>query len=465
MENNNTKGLIVKKNPLISARYKLSINEIRIFNFLVSEVGKDDTEIKEHKIKFSEIVDECNINSGNFYKTEAEFIKETVIKLKSRVIQIETEKAWEVISLFEKASILKDKKGNYIPEVIFKLSEDVRPLILNLKNNFTKIDFSYIKNFTSTYSVRFYEISLSELRNSSNCTYQLSVSHIKYIFDIQKKYKRFETFKRSVLNKAKKEINEKTNIIFDFELIYSKSDKRKIESIKFIVSRKKTEKEPLVLEVKSNYLITSFDDEEQELYNQIIGYGVDNKKAKKIVETYQLNQISNALEVVKHDLNNPNKNINNISGYVVSAIEKDFKLPSEFKWKNLNTKIKELTEKLADLKKSKDDMKSEFTKNRISKVRDIFLNDKEETINFFVDEMVSKNKIHYNFCIKMHPWIKDYSNRKLVEINPKSFAYCINKMLDEYSLKVWIEADEKEFKKKILDMEKLILKFEKTHKL
>ena len=69
----------------------------------------------------------------------------------------------------------------------------------------------------------------------------------------------------------------------------------------------------------------------------------------------------------------------------------------------MNTKIKELTEKLADLKKSKDDMKSEFTKNRISKVRDIFLNDKEETINFFVDEMVSKNKIHYNFCIKMHP--------------------------------------------------------------
>ena len=208
------------------------------------------------------------------------------------------------------------------------MSDNIRPLILNLKSNFTKIDFSYIKTFTSIYSVRFYEISLSELRNSSNCTYQLSVSHIKYIFDIQKKYKRFETFKRSVLKKAKKEINEKTNIIFDFELIYSESDKRKIESIKFIVSRKKTEKEPLALELKSNDLIASFDDEEQELYNQIIDYGVDSKKAKKLVETYHLNQISNALEVVKYDLKNPSKNINNISGYVVSAIEKDFKLPS-----------------------------------------------------------------------------------------------------------------------------------------
>lgn len=112
MKNNNTKGLVVKKNHLISARYKLSINEIRIFNFLVSEVGKDDTEITEHKLGFSKIIKECNIDSSNFYKSEAEFIKEAVVKLKSRVIQIETDNSWEVVSLFEKASILKDKKGN-----------------------------------------------------------------------------------------------------------------------------------------------------------------------------------------------------------------------------------------------------------------------------------------------------------------------------------------------------------------
>tara|TARA_B100000767_G_C19737971_1_gene524791 strand:- start:678 stop:1673 length:996 start_codon:yes stop_codon:yes gene_type:complete len=331
MENNNTKGLIVKKNPLISAKYKLSINEIRIFNFLVSEVGKDDTEITEHKLGFSKIIRECNIDSSNFYKSEAEFIKEVVVKLKSRVIQIETENAWEVISLFEKATINKDKKGNYIPEVIFKLSEDIKPLLLNLKNNFTKIEYSYIRTFTSIYSVRFYEISLAELRNLSSCTYELSVAHIKYIFCIEKKYKRFESFNRSVLNKAKKEINEKTNMNFDFEFIYSESDKRKIESVKFIVSRKKMEKEALGLELKNNDLIASFDDDEQDLYSQIVGYGVDSKKAKKLVETYKLSQISNALEVVKYDLKNPSKNINNISGYVVIAIEKDFKLPSEFK--------------------------------------------------------------------------------------------------------------------------------------
>tara|TARA_B100000767_G_C19737971_1_gene524790 strand:- start:462 stop:671 length:210 start_codon:yes stop_codon:yes gene_type:complete len=69
----------------------------------------------------------------------------------------------------------------------------------------------------------------------------------------------------------------------------------------------------------------------------------------------------------------------------------------------LNKKIKELNGKIADLKKSKEGLKTEFTKNRISKARDIFLKDKEETINTFVNEMINKNHKNYNFCIKMHP--------------------------------------------------------------
>ena len=83
--NPNTKGLIVKKNPLINARYKLSVYELRIFNFLVSEIGRNDTDIKERKMPLSEIVKECNIDSGNIYRD----IQKALVGLQSRVIEIE----------------------------------------------------------------------------------------------------------------------------------------------------------------------------------------------------------------------------------------------------------------------------------------------------------------------------------------------------------------------------------------
>ncbi len=457
MHNPNTKGLIVKDNSLIDARYKLSVYELRIFNYLISRVSKNDDGLTEYVLSFSEISDRCNIDPSNLYKD----IKKSLKKLKSRVIEIENNKEWNILSIFDKATINKGNKGNYINKVTFLLSEDIRSLILDIKKNFTKIDFYYIRSLNSIYSIRFYEISLFQLRSRLSCTYYLNVSYIKKILDIEGKYSRFDSFKKSVLMITKEEINEKTNLNFDFENIPSEYDKRKIEKIKFVVSRKNKEKEVVKIEEKQIEEVNYFDDEEQELFDKVMQYGVDNRKAELLIKNYSLNQITEALEVVQYDLNNSNKNITNVAGYVVSAIEKSFKVPIEIKDKELKIKIHHLNKELENLNNQKTKIENDISKDFLLKVKEIFLNEKELFINNCVKKMIVENNKQYEFALSIKPKIKEYSSRQLVEKNSPILAYQINLMLNKYANEKNIEYDEDSDKKKTLsDIEDLISKTE-----
>lgn len=460
--NPNTKGLIVKKNPLINARYKLSLYELRIFNFLISEIGRNDNDIKERKMIISEIVKECNIDSGNMYRD----IQKALVRLQSRVIEIEDNEEWKMFSIFHKATMKKNKKGDYKNEVLFKLSDEIKPYLLDLKNNFSVSEYSFSRKLNSNYAVRFYEISLEYLRKNTICIYVLSVSKIKYMFRIEGKFARFDNFKARVLNPAKKEINEKTNLNFNFEVIPSDNNKSKIEKIKFIVSRK-NEKKELVKKIDEEKIeVNILDEEEQELFNQVVAYGITHKKAKEIIESYPFNQITEALEVVKIDLKNPNKKINNVAGYVVTAIKEGYQKPIELKQQELKEKIHHLNLKLERFKEDKKSLENNSNKNKLLIIKDIFLKQDNILIDKYVNEMINFNTNHYKFALNFDSKIKDYSSKELITKNPPIFTCYISSMLYKYADENNIEVDEdQEVENKISHIDDLFFKTESEIKL
>ncbi len=460
--NPNTKGLIVKKNPLINARYKLSVYELRIFNFLVSEIGRNDTDIKERKMPLSEIVKECNIDSGNIYRD----IQKALVGLQSRVIEIEDNKEWKMFSIFNKASMKKNKKGAYKNEVILQLSDEIKPFLLDLKKSFSVSEYSFSRKLNSNFSVRFYEISLQYLRKNSTCTYELNVSNIKYMLRIEKKFTKFVNFKNKVLDTSKKQINEKTNLNFDFEIIRSETDKRRVEKIRFIVSRKDKEKEVVKVIDKIKEEVDTFDEDEKELFNRVIEYGVGDKKARKLIEEYPLKQITEALEVVKCHLNNPNNKIGNIAGYVVTAIEKSFKVPIEIKQQELKIKIHKMNGELEDLRDRKKSLQIEINKNKSLILKNFLLKENILTVDKYVEEIKNSNTTLYNFALSSDSEIKEFSSKELVENTPKILAHSMSLILKKYADEHNIEVDEdEENTKRMLEIEDLIHKTESEIKL
>ena len=128
---NNTKGLLVQKNSLIENRAGMSLFEVRIFCYLISKISKEDKEINSYEMSFQEIMGENILDSSGVYRNEAKRIKSEVRKLHSRSIEIETDRAWSLYHLFDKAEIIKNVKGEYQKSVIFKISDELKPYLLS----------------------------------------------------------------------------------------------------------------------------------------------------------------------------------------------------------------------------------------------------------------------------------------------------------------------------------------------
>ena len=115
-----------------------------------------------------------------------------------------------------------------------KLDEDMKPYLLQLKEKFTEYDLIYTLAFKSKYSIRLYEYLKSIHYNKLKEYEQIfEIKEFEQILDSQ--YSVFKDFHTRVLKPAQKEINEHSDIIFNYELIQSG---RKVSHIKIKIKTK-----------------------------------------------------------------------------------------------------------------------------------------------------------------------------------------------------------------------------------
>jgi plasmid replication initiation protein len=117
--------------------------------------------------------------------------------------------------------------------VKLKLDEDMKPYLLELKENFTQYELIYTLAMRSQYSTRLYELLKS---------YQFK-KHVIFDIDELKKllfaeiYNRGNDFKDRVLETATREINKLTDIWVTYELI---KIGRRFAEVEFRITQKNT---------------------------------------------------------------------------------------------------------------------------------------------------------------------------------------------------------------------------------
>jgi plasmid replication initiation protein len=126
-----------------------------------------------------------------------------------------------------------DKKQDLI-EVEFHKS--LKPFLLQLNRRFTKLSLAKILNFNSQYSIRMYEILESKVniydkyKNRNLLEFEYKLDELKEILsgeynnkteqiEIPKSYNLFANFKLKVIHVAYKELKEKGEYYFEYELI------------------------------------------------------------------------------------------------------------------------------------------------------------------------------------------------------------------------------------------------------
>ncbi|ETR66541.1 MAG: initiator RepB protein [Candidatus Magnetoglobus multicellularis str. Araruama] len=202
------KSLIVKSNKIIEARYKLKSMEIKLIMILISLIDKEDKDFKEYTIKVQDLSDILNLKTKNIY----EKVRSITKSLRERTLEIEDHEKLIQVGWLSSAVYLK-KEG----KVKLRFDPDLKPYLLQLKDNFTKYQLKYILNLSCEYSPRFYSLLKQYEPIGSRSFDYHELREILKIEDHQ--YKLYGDFKRYVLKVSQREIDKFTDIKFDFKEI------------------------------------------------------------------------------------------------------------------------------------------------------------------------------------------------------------------------------------------------------
>ena len=216
-------------NALIQSRHKLSVEEIRLMDTIISFIQPEDEEFKRYKIPVSIFQELYGTQRKDIYGV----VKRAVEGLLSKPIKIESlnSKGKKVFEMFNFISYGRYEEGSGCFYV--EIDRNFKPYLIELKEFFSRIPIKYTYVLKSTYAIRLYEL----LKQYENTGFRVdSLPDLREMLGVEpEEYSRFDNFERRVIKPAVKEINEKT----DLEVSYTKKRTgRKISHIEFEVKSK-----------------------------------------------------------------------------------------------------------------------------------------------------------------------------------------------------------------------------------
>jgi plasmid replication initiation protein len=225
MSKNEKYPVAVQANSLVSARYRLTLGEQRMVLMMICKIGYEDELFQGYEITIKELADTLQLNEDCAYR-EANVITDKLLK---RILRIKR----------ADGSLLK---CNWIAEAIHQPGRvtltpapSLRPYLLELRERFTIVPLAQIKGLRSQYSVRIYMLLRQHLGLGS---FEVTVDDFKAMLDIGEQYQRFNALRSWVLEAARKELTEKSDLSFKLETLRTG---RTITRLKFIIVKNKPE--------------------------------------------------------------------------------------------------------------------------------------------------------------------------------------------------------------------------------
>jgi len=215
----NEKNKIDKSYKLITARYKLSTVEQKLVLSIISLIRPTDSDFMNYQIPISQF--EFLADNNNHQR-----LKKYCKEIMSKPLEVNDNGEWVLFNWFSHIRYRKEM-------LECSVSPELKPYLLKLQENFKSYDLKYILEMQSEYSIRIYEL----LKKSEKMGYlEISLEELQDLLQVPESFKRYDNFKRKVLQVTSIEIAKYTDIYFEFQEI---KPSRKVEKIKFIIFKNK----------------------------------------------------------------------------------------------------------------------------------------------------------------------------------------------------------------------------------
>lgn len=247
--------IVSKSNQIVQkCRYDFSVTEQRTIAYICSKIKpieildrtKGTPFELEYEFNILDYVRTCGLqDNGKLY----EEVKSTLKGLRDKSMWLTLPDGSETtVGWLAKATT---NKRSGIAKI--KIDEDLAPYLFDLKEKFLSYGLKNVLNMKSQYSIRIYELMKSyhdmkigqtdhrskseKLKTPQKIEWTIDLDELKRLLmvDTIKSYSNFKDFRRYVLEKAQKEINELTDISVYYEPI---TKGRKTIKVKFTIVSK-----------------------------------------------------------------------------------------------------------------------------------------------------------------------------------------------------------------------------------
>lgn len=216
--------LVEKQNTLNEMRNSnMTLQELRLFTVYLSRINARDVETKKVEFSINDFKDIFEVK-----KINKQYIKDVFDKLVSKKVTLETDEGICTFVLFQYCEF---KYDNETVEIC--ASDKALPFLFDFKDQYFSYKLYNALNLKSANHLRMYEI-LKQYELIGTRT--IPLEELRALLGLQDSYAEFKAFKRDILEKSKKALEEFTDIFFEYELVKKGT---RVAEIKFNVKRNK----------------------------------------------------------------------------------------------------------------------------------------------------------------------------------------------------------------------------------
>lgn len=295
----------MQHNAITSGRYDYSATMMDILFMVLSSLEVDKLEYTIHTSDIEQITG----RKWNYVQ-----LRQATENIGSRMFEIETPGKLRQIWLFSYVDYMSGTGSFNI-----KINEDAKPYFFELKNNFTAMQLKSVLNCSSKYAKRLYALSC-QWRSVGKKRYEI-VELKKMIGLIDKKgnekSERISELKIKILDVAKKQINEGSDINFDYKLI---KQGRSFRWVEIYINTKIGQQ----LEINFEESIS-----DQKYIAKIMAYNLSKQQAELIAGKEKEGDFEALIVQLNTKVREGKLKIDNSVGYLVGVYQKKGILPSK----------------------------------------------------------------------------------------------------------------------------------------
>ncbi|AEC18535.1 replication protein RepA (plasmid) [Gallibacterium anatis UMN179] len=219
-----------KSNEIVEAGYRLSLGEQRLILLSLGQLDSRDLTQKHVILYAKDFAKAWGVSD----KTAIRDLKLASDRLFDRYITLKNDSKIKKFRWIQSATQYLDGQG----AVEFTFSDDILPFLFKLEHslgNFTKYELLNVSGFSSVYSFRLYELAVKMRRMTES---KILVEELRRILQVDNKYPEYGEFKRCVISKSLKDINEKSDLLVDIDPI---KRGRSIYALRFTIKQKQAQ--------------------------------------------------------------------------------------------------------------------------------------------------------------------------------------------------------------------------------